>query len=279
MIQIRTMSEADLPLGMRLKAQANWNQTEADWRRVLELEPEGCFVAEWDGSPVGTTAAVRFGGVAWIMMVLVDESFRGRGIGTRLMQHALEYLDSRSVVTIRLDATPLGRPVYEKLGFQAEYPLARFQHIGLAPQSNDDLEAVAAEQLDAICALDRQATGADRSRLIRRLYAEQPSSFQVVGEGPAVVGYGAYRIGSGANQVGPVIATSETVGLALYDRLIARCGHVPLFMDIPLENRPAIQWAEARAFAVQRRLTRMSRGGRVDDHPLELWASFGPEKG
>src|SRR5947209_18008666 len=53
-IHIRLMAEADLPFGMRLKAANGWNQTEADWRRYLELQPDGCFLAELDGKPVGT---------------------------------------------------------------------------------------------------------------------------------------------------------------------------------------------------------------------------------
>src|SRR4051794_33231462 len=49
MIRIRHMTLADVPLGMRLKTAAGWNQVEADWLRMLALEPDGCFVAEWDG--------------------------------------------------------------------------------------------------------------------------------------------------------------------------------------------------------------------------------------
>jgi len=41
MIEIRPFRASDVPLGMRLKDQAGWNQTEADWHRFLFLEPEG----------------------------------------------------------------------------------------------------------------------------------------------------------------------------------------------------------------------------------------------
>src|SRR5258707_9241947 len=117
MIRIRTMTAADLPLGLRLCRSAGWNQTEADWQRFLDLQPDGCFVAEYNGTPAGTTTTCIFGSVAWIAMVLVEESARGRGIGTALLHHALEFLDDRGVATIRLDATPLGLSLYERLGF------------------------------------------------------------------------------------------------------------------------------------------------------------------
>ena len=72
MIRVRGMTVDDVPLGMRLKGQAGWNQIEADWRRFLALEPDGCFVAELDGKPVATTTTCVFDSVAWIAMVLVD---------------------------------------------------------------------------------------------------------------------------------------------------------------------------------------------------------------
>ena len=105
MITIRQMTMDDVALGMKLSAQARWNQTEADWRRFIELEPEGCFVGELDGRPVGTTTTCVFRKTAWIAMVLVDINSRGNGVGTTLLRHAIEYLEGRRVDTIRLDAT------------------------------------------------------------------------------------------------------------------------------------------------------------------------------
>jgi hypothetical protein len=34
MISLRPLTRAEIPLGMRLKAQAAWNQLEADWLRL-----------------------------------------------------------------------------------------------------------------------------------------------------------------------------------------------------------------------------------------------------
>src|SRR5687767_2893594 len=105
MISIRTLTPADLPVAMRLSSQAGWNQIEADWRRFLAMQPDGCFVGEFDGIAVGTTVACVFDDVAWIAMVLVDTAARGRGTGTALVRHALEYLDGMGIPSVRLDAT------------------------------------------------------------------------------------------------------------------------------------------------------------------------------
>jgi hypothetical protein len=61
-IRIRPMTVLDLPLGLRLSRQAGWNQTGANWRHLLDLQPDGCFLAEWDGTPVATTTTFRLCG-------------------------------------------------------------------------------------------------------------------------------------------------------------------------------------------------------------------------
>ena len=83
--------------------------------------------AEIDGEVVGTACACVFDNVAWVNLVLVNQVHRGRGIGTSLMRSVLAYLDERKIPSIRLDATPLGRPIYEKLGFELEYELTRYE--------------------------------------------------------------------------------------------------------------------------------------------------------
>src|SRR6266567_1475892 len=129
MIRVRGMTFEDLTLGLRLKQRVGWNQTAADWARFLSLQPDGCFVAELDGEPVGTVTTCVFGTVAWVGMMLVDPGKRGRGVGRALMARALAFLDSRGVRGVRLDATPLGEPLYRSLGFVPQYPLSRLEGV------------------------------------------------------------------------------------------------------------------------------------------------------
>src|SRR5712692_610622 len=171
------MTTADIPFGMRLKDQERWNQTEADWQRYLDLEPNGCFLAELDGAPAGTTTTCTFGPVGWIAMVLVDARLRGRGLGSNLMRHALQFLDEQGVRTARLDATPLGQPVYEKLGFLPDYALVRFEGVLPARDPVPPVESIRPEDLDRICELDQSITRTDRRKLLTRLYRERPERF------------------------------------------------------------------------------------------------------
>ena len=81
----RLLFESDIPAAMQLKEAAGWNQTEDDWRRLLMLEPNGCFAAIKDGRLVGTTTTTTYGNdLAWIGMVLVDPQYRRQGIASEV---------------------------------------------------------------------------------------------------------------------------------------------------------------------------------------------------
>jgi GNAT superfamily N-acetyltransferase len=278
MIRVRQMTADDLPLGLRLSRQAGWNQTEADWRRFLFLQRDGCFLAEWQGTPAATTVVIVFGSVAWVAMVLVEETVRGRGIGTVLLEHALAFLDQRRVPTVRLDATPQGQPLYERLGFVEQFRLARYA--GVLPPALDVAEVTEApvEQWEALAALDETVTGTNRRRLLLRLFAEQPGGVRCVRRGHCLEGFLVARPGHRAFQLGPCLASPEAGPLLLADALGRHAGQA-VFLDVPVANKAATLWAEARGLAVQRYLTRMCRGVPLCECLEWLWAGSGPEKG
>jgi hypothetical protein len=195
------------------------------------------------------------------------------------MRHALAYLDGCGVPTARLDATQLGQPIYERLGFVAEYDLARWTGIAAGGQASVAVAPAAAEHIEAISELDRYVTGTDRRRLLQQLHQERPEAMHVATGCGRVAGYAWFRPGSQFTHIGPAVAQDVNSGRALVDFLIHCSAGQPILLDIPVDNRPAMLWAESRGLGVQRRLTRMYRGEAVHDRPAQLWAGFGPEKG
>ena len=297
MLHLRTMTDADVPLGMALKQAAGWNQTIADWKRFLAITPGGCFVAELDGKGVGTVVTAIFGPVAWVAMVLVDPITRGKGVGTALMSHALKFLDDRRVPTVRLDATPLGQPIYEKLGFKPEFQLHRLD--GLLPKmavvpgvksretsgeakhpgASTGVSVLTNADVPGVLALDRALSATPREALIRRLIADNPTSAAVVRANDGVRGYALSRPGSNATFIGPVMASDDQAGNALLTWAAMKHAGERVFVDIPADNAPARAWAASMGLKVQRPLLRMSRGPLVGEKASDVWASSGPEMG
>src|SRR5882724_8331694 len=126
-LRLRLLRREDLQFADSVRASAGWNQTLDDWERFLTTEPDGCFLAEWNGAPAGTATTTIYGpDLAWIGMVLVHPEYSQRGIGRALLERCIERLRGGHVRCIKLDATPLGKKVYDNLGFKDEWTLTRW---------------------------------------------------------------------------------------------------------------------------------------------------------
>lgn len=280
MVSIRNLREPDLPAALGLSRAAGWNQTESDWRHMVEMEPDGAFLALSSGMPAGTALACIYGPIAWIAMVLVDQRLRRRGIGAELVRRALAFLEERGVRSVRLDATPVGQPLYELLGFRAEYALAR--HAGVleasAEPASPDVEPFRVEFTEAILGLDRRVTGADRSKFLLRLLAERPDGVRIVHGRDGLAGYVATRPGSRALMIGPCLGDAHAGPLLLADACRRLAGQ-EVYIDVPVSQVEAERLLHEKGLAVQRHLQRMVRGEPAGEQTTELWASSGPEKG
>ena len=278
-LEIRLLEKADIPAAMRLKELARWNQTESDWRRLLRLEPRGCFCAMIDGVLTGTTTAITYGSeLAWIGMVLVDPEYRRRRIATRLMQAALDYLSERVAVT-KLDATPAGRPVYENLGFRVESLVERWagraRAVPVAGCSR--LDAVAHDELFM---LDRRAFGADRSKLIEALLAETCVAPTTMATAGRLSGYALARSGSHAAYIGPLVATNANQAASLLDCLLNQLAGQEVYVDVNTDFRAGTEILAARGFTKQRDLIRMVYGAQNNAGTSgSVFAIAGPEIG
>jgi GNAT superfamily N-acetyltransferase len=277
-VRIRLLNFADIPMAMRLKDGAGWNQTALDWERFISANPGGCFAAEADGRLIGTSTTIIYEGkLAWIGMVIVEPEFRGQGIGTTLLKRAIDQLDSRKIPTMKLDATPQGRPLYEKFGFVAEYKIERWM---LERAGSEAVIRQAPEKLEEVLRLDRAVFGADRSKLLRSLAASAPELTLAAKEEIGLAGYTFGRHGSRADQLGPWMAHNEDVAAILLDEFLRRSSRDFVFVDCVGRNSAAVPLVKARGFELSRPLTRMFRGTNQNaGKPELLYGSLGPEFG
>lgn len=254
---LRVLTPADLPIANRLVQAAGWNQTSRDWLRLLAYEPEGCFLASLQGRPVGTVTTTCYGSeLGWIGMMLVDPDYRRRGIATALMQHSLSYLRRAGVSWVQLDATPQGRPLYERLGFQLQWEFHRWQRHaeaeGEAPLQPPRVQSSSRTGLDQHAGLDHVAFGANRSRWLQRL--AEDSRVLSTPDGFAMI-----RPGRLATYLGPVTAQNAEAAEAMIRRLIEPV-RGPIFWDVPECNAEAQQLAQRLDFQPLRPLLRMAIG-------------------
>jgi len=89
--------------------------------RALRTLPDGAahvYVARHDGRPAGCLLMLDHDGNTEVQMVAVVPEARGSGIAGKLLRHALADAVGRGNETSTLIATPLGHPVYERVGFR-----------------------------------------------------------------------------------------------------------------------------------------------------------------
>ena len=277
------MTDDDIDFGIRLKAAAGWNQLPADWQRLIRLEPEGCFVLESDGVPVGTVTTTLYEKrLAWIGMVLVSPEERRKGYGTELLKAAMDYCETQRVEVIKLDATPLGKKLYDTLGYVDEYRLKRMQG-SASRQISESVRRMRPVDLWEVVQLDIGFFGVSRQGLLERLFEENPSlSFVANKSGSSeIVGYLFARPGQMAFQIGPWIAKEPSAAEELFKAALNALAGQSLFLDVLQQVNPHAEAMVAKyGFTTQREFIRMFYGKNLfPGKPAEIYAICGVEKG
>lgn len=215
-----------LDSAVQLSRQARWPHRLEDWRLVLALS-EGFAAIGNSGEVVGTILLTPYGrDCATINMVIVDESMRGRGLGRRLMDAALQRAGDRP---LRLVATVEGLPLYERLGFGETGTIVQHQGISGHVSVPDNTQDAMAGDLAAITALDGQAYGADRGDLIGRFF--DAGEFAVIRRDGHVCGFAAIRTFGRGEVIGPVVAPGLDDAKSLIAHFISRRPGVFLRVD------------------------------------------------
>ena len=261
---MRLLTLADVPAACGLSAAAGWNQTPADWERMITLEPLGCFGIDADDRLVATTTLLTYEReLAWVGMVLTHADYQRRGYARHLVTAALELACARRIRSLKLDATDQGRPLYASLGFEDEQPIERWAR-DPAP-----MPPLIAHAGTLPAELDQEATGVDRSRFLATL-------------GTPVVtanAYALHRAGARARHLGPCISRNVAEASQLLRATVASSPDEPWIWDILPSNISAQRLAEQFGFRPVRRLVRMARGEKIRGNESMIYATAGFEAG
>jgi len=279
---IRPLCPDDLASADQLRAELGWNQTIDDWKRLLAFSPQGCFVAEREGRTVGTCTSLSYGNaLAWVGMMMVHPADRRQGIGEALLRHCVERLRRSNMRCIKLDATPMGQPLYTRIGFVPEWSMTRWRHEG-SPSAfeppSEYVQPLGEKHWPAVIALDSRVFGVPRGPLLQSLARNSLKTLVYERDG-CVLGFGMLRRGSRASYLGPV-AVQPGAGEELVRSLLSGHGDRSVFWDVPDVNESASRLAPTLGFSFSRPLTRMCLGANpVPSDPIRQWAIADPATG
>ena len=280
-VEIRVLSTDDLDGALALSTLMGWNQRLEDWRALTELAPSGSFVALDGQRIVGTAIGIDYVRCGWIAMMLVDPGYRGRGLGARLLEAALGAIPER--LPIGLDATPLGRPLYEHHGFVLETSLTRNVRPAAAPSTGGPgtVRPLRSADMDAVKQMDERFFGGVRPWLLERIRASAPE-YAWCGDSEDTAGYCLGRYGRLFDHVGPVVAETAQAAIALAAAAVANAQEKSVVIDAYDAHRDFTAWLQSAGFEAQRPLYRMWRGSRDVPpavSPVTPFAILGPEFG
>jgi len=272
-VRIRPARTGDLSSVVRTLTTAFGEPLRADTWEWLQRSPEGeILVAEGDGVVVGTGSGLSFGATGWIGGVGVEPGSRGQGIARAVTEGISEWLRGAGARTLLLQATDLGRPVYDRLGFEAEgryrmwsLPPARRRRRRGAPDGARPLEP---HDFSAVLALDATATGERRDPAIRAAWS---SGGVALADGPGNLQ--AYHLDSpwGA---GPTVAMDVASGLALLES--AQRPDAGVRVGVPEENGAAVRAMVRRGYDEVAPTLRMRAGEPVPWRPDLVFGVFNP---
>jgi hypothetical protein len=277
------MRARDIVNAMKLSNAEGWNQTEKDWKLLLESPQNVCLLAECNKKIVGTTTAMNYANqIAWIGMVLVDKEYRGQGVSKLLLTKILKKLES--FASIKLDATPAGQQVYKKFDFKDEYLIARLATGSMKNLSFDDdsvlAESIQWKDIEEITAFDEHVFGTNRRQLIESLVKRYPHKAWLLRRNNSIAGFALGREGNKYHQVGPVFGSTSDDVKILIRKALKELTNQPVVIDVLCEKEDLINWLYSIGFTMQRHFVRMYK--KENSFPGDLNKQYlicGPEFG
>lgn len=253
---------------------AAWEYTPAHVARIVAMEPRGAWTARApDGKALGMVTCVLWDSLAWIGSMVVHDDARRHGVGRALLRHAVGFAQERGAATIGLDATPLGRPLYESEGFAPAWgESALWTRAGPArapsvPSGDHAIYPVSPAEIMELHAYDRRVFGAGRGRYLAALMAERPhQSFVAVHRKTGRFSGHAFAT---ERVIGPLYADAPEAAAWLL-AAIERSGSPPRAI-VPAWNPDAERVFTAAGYAKGRACVRMARGGPLPGAPRAVY--------
>lgn len=259
--------------------------TQDDLPSIKKLQPKGwgdimpnmtfyvgsdfCYLAKAvvENEVVGCGAVIVHGNCAWLANILVDETYRGKGIGTAVTSHILNYAEARTESVI-LIATKFGYPIYKKLGFMDDEEYSFFSGPEITIAQDEAIAPFAQAFKDAILAIDYEITGEKRENLLN----PKLNDAHVYLNKGIVEGFTIPSLGEGLT-----LALNTHAGIALMNKNLDGKTRIAL----PVSNVAAIHHAAQLKLSPMPEIyaIKMYKGKRIEWKPKQTFGRVGGNMG
>jgi hypothetical protein len=189
----------------------------------------------------------------------VHQNNQHQGIGLALMQNLLAWLEKKQVSVVKLDASPVGQPLYERLGFIDIGSVVVFQREIPPPALSIPLNVrqLSFPDLKNISDLDGRAFGTDRGQLLHQLLVDSPRrAFLAADKIGKINGY----LFAQQNRIGPWVMQNADEAEALLHAALSLQFPGPITIVVPGENMAAVTLLKKHGFIPKRINRHMVKG-------------------
>ena len=187
-MQIRKMSKNDIDFALSLTSAEGWLSTRLDFENLLEFDSEAHFIAEINNESIGMVGTVPYNEFGYVGNLIVLERHRGKKLGTKLMEFALNYLEERGVMTQLLDSVPDAVSLYKRLGFRKVCRSLRLEG-KVKPKESEFVRFMTDRDLVVIDQFDTRLFGACRRTFLQSLLKHFPRLCRVLEFDGEIQGY------------------------------------------------------------------------------------------
>lgn len=265
MFQVKNMSMEDFAFAVRLTDTMNWSLSEEDFKFIMELEPDGCFVVLDDSERIGVATTITFGRVGWLGNIIVSENHRERGAGSLLVRHSIEHLTNKNVETIGLYSYIKRIPFYTKLGFEYDTEFIVLKGKGFSAPTKACLREAGKDDIQKIADLDRLCFGASRRKLLEPILLYSNNLCYISIEDDQILGFAVAKVYNGLVEVGPLVCrrASSDIAIDLLKATLNRLQGFEVSMCIPKKENTIFKMLTKFGFRESFRVARMFFG-----HPI-----------
>ena len=239
---VRPMKRTEVNLMMDWAASEGWNPGLYDADCFYQADPDGFWVGELNGEPIGCLSTVAYEEhFGFLGLYIVKPQFRGQGFGIQIWKAGMTYLGSKR--NLGLNSVIAQQENYQKSGFQAAYKNIRYEFRGggKRPANLIKLNAIPFEKL---ATYDRQHFPAQRPLFLKH-WIEQPEALALgVLQSGDLVGYGVLRACHTGSKIGPLFANNPQIAEELFQGLKAQAPDQPIYLDVPDANPEALKLAK-----------------------------------
>lgn len=262
MFEVRKLLEEDFDFAVNLTDTRDWQLTDEDFRFMLEMEPEGCFVLLYDSVRVGLVTNVSFGKVGWLGNLIVDEKRRKGGGGRLLVQHSLEYFKSKGVETVGLFAYMDTVEFYRKLGFSYDSDFVVLNGKGFSSVTQAYVKKADESDVNAIVDFDCSCFGGSRMKLLKPLLQSRGNICYVSYNEGQICGYGMAKVYWSTAEIGPLMCKQGCGDLALelLKKLFDKLQSFEVSLCVPQKETGILEFLREHGFTEKFRVARMFLG-------------------